>query len=433
MLEPQNHWIYTWLDVNGIDSGKLAAGRLTDRSALSELRELAQLAIKSAPRSSASVGTSILAARGLDFSGKLTCGHFDCRKLEIDGLFRRVWHYFDEIVVDDVLVYPISTLTPRDIKDPFQKWFATNVDIFLYLRSIGASELLSYHPKPISHSYHTWRDVLKYSNNESSTPVIESIIQDISNEAKFEILSENSSRAISLSHPLFQSNLRAIQSKDAKRMSTRSRRSDAIERAVYLHVSEFYGDLHAARELKIPLGSSLPMYQRIFEGSSQHTSLQDVAFALDLPVLSGVGAADIVRLRYYERESFERFQSRLSQGITEYIKNNPDGSASSIAQEIKMDLIEPELRKIRGIMTSAADAFTKKSLFAVGVSALSTLVGVSAGLAWGGLAGATAVGGGALAAGAALNTAFAKKADTVAEMKASDMWFLWKALEYSEG
>jgi hypothetical protein len=100
-----------------------------------------------------------------------------------------------------------------------------------------------------------------------------------------------------------------------------------------------------------------------------------------------------------------------------------------MAEQIHMDLIDPELRRIRSAMNGAAEAFARKSAFAVGVSVLTTVVGASAGLTLGGMAAASAIAGGALAAGAALNTAFAKKADTEAELRTSDMWFLWKAMQ----
>ena len=45
---------------------------------------------------------AIVAGRKLDLSGTASCPIYDCLRRNVDATFRRIWHYFDQIVVEGI-------------------------------------------------------------------------------------------------------------------------------------------------------------------------------------------------------------------------------------------------------------------------------------------------------------------------------------------
>src|SRR5271169_3499911 len=92
-------WLYDWMDANGVRSTSQAIRLLAQPKARELLSTLATEADGTPRGLAASDGISLVAARGLDLSGELDCEHLECLQREVETLFRRVWHYFDYIVV----------------------------------------------------------------------------------------------------------------------------------------------------------------------------------------------------------------------------------------------------------------------------------------------------------------------------------------------
>ena len=106
---PHSHWVFDWLDLHNIRDLEHAHKQLESWRAFDELKELASAAHRRDLPAVPEPATALLAARGLDLSGELTYNNPSCRRAEVDQLFRSIWHYFDQIVVGDVIT-PISLI-----------------------------------------------------------------------------------------------------------------------------------------------------------------------------------------------------------------------------------------------------------------------------------------------------------------------------------
>ena len=96
------YWIFNWFDTHKIDCLEAAERALSDPSVLEDFREVALMANELLPAQVDSENV-ILAGRGLDLTSQLQCSTSACRQHQVDELFRKAWHYFDRIIVDDAV------------------------------------------------------------------------------------------------------------------------------------------------------------------------------------------------------------------------------------------------------------------------------------------------------------------------------------------
>jgi hypothetical protein len=103
------YWLYEWIDKEGIRTLGDYNKAIRKRGSFDQLRELsadeAQTTVYKRH-----VRAAVVAGRKVDFSGFLGCPHFDCVASQVDALFARTWHYFDNVVVD--------ALAPEAVIDP---------------------------------------------------------------------------------------------------------------------------------------------------------------------------------------------------------------------------------------------------------------------------------------------------------------------------
>jgi hypothetical protein len=90
---------------------------------------------------------TVVAGQAIDLSGQLDCLHWDCLKKQVDTLFSHVWHYFDGIVVVGPSANTYSDLLGRDARPEIIERLLTYVRLLLYIREIGAEDLLIFREK----------------------------------------------------------------------------------------------------------------------------------------------------------------------------------------------------------------------------------------------------------------------------------------------
>jgi hypothetical protein len=144
-----------------------------------------------------------------------------------------------------------------------------------------------------------------------------------------------------------------------------------------------------------------------------------VAFELDLPVLHKLEVKDLIRIREHEQDTFERFRDRLRLAIKERMNLEPSAKVDQLANQIKEDLLEPELRRIRERLKAADDVLYRKTGTALGVGAILTACGIVTGLVPLATVGAATVAGG-------LVLPSQEHTEKVSEISLSDMFFLWR-------
>src|SRR5260370_29589792 len=98
------YWVYTLLDSNRIRTIDELDFGLASADFIDDLKQSAELVIESWRVSSVEARPlSLVAGAGIDLSGRLDCNATDCRRAQVDRLFRRAWHYFQTIVARDAI------------------------------------------------------------------------------------------------------------------------------------------------------------------------------------------------------------------------------------------------------------------------------------------------------------------------------------------
>ena len=412
------YWLYNWLEVQGIASLRDAEARLQ----APEVREfLKELALESRQDETPPVasGAAIVAGCGLDLSGYLDCSDDACRRFQVDRLFRQAWFYFDRIVVDDALTrYVADHWDGKSV----QRELLSHIQVVLYLRSIGAEDLIEFREKRLC-SVHFERH-LREAGLEGLLTEEEKWITYLSQDADVLLrVGPKDNVEYDFRHPDNEVLIHQTLSLESCSRDLDSVRRHALRDILRRYATHLTADVMTARAAGLPLASTLWLHRQILQEQSRTPTAEDIAFSLSLPVLANVRVRDLIRIRRDNQDGFERFRDRLRQALRERLKTAGAATAPALAKEIERDLIEPELRAIRVRLETAHSTLTKKTAVGIFLGGLATTCGL--------LAGAVPVV--AVTAGvgtliAAAGTGAAKTLDEHRDIQLADMYFLWKAI-----
>lgn len=418
-----DYWVYQWMDEHSVSDAKSAHKALLSKQGLSGL-------LKALPRkeqSTARVGTestSIVAGRGLDLSGQLDCLAAECRQRQADDLFRHVWHYFDRIVVADSVAHELrghEHAGPEDLR----KWIAAHLEVLLYLRQMGGESLLTFEEKPIPCELH-WK---RHASEAGLQMVVEDstrIAERLSHESDIQLVERNADGSnYVFIHPEFEHHVWVDIDNDTKDILTEDQvKLYVATKVLARYTAHLASDVSAGSAHQIPLGSTLALHCALLEHRTP--SVAETAFQIELPVLTNVAVADLIRVRNEERDLFERFQTSLRTAIRERLKLEPSENPAQLAREIREDLIDPNLQKIRERLKASEQLLSRKSAVSIGVGVLVTVCGALTGI--GGPIAAAAGIGSMLTGG---GTALAKHLEERRDIQESDYYFLWKASRHA--
>ena len=417
------YWVFRWLDEYHIASVRAAELLLSNPIAVEDLRERASHAVKTA-RDPVLDCVGIVAGRGIDLSGRLDCNHPNCRKRQVDDLFRHVWHYFDRIIVEDPIAHEVCM--HWDAPAPSRKeWLLSHIEVLLHLRQIGAEPLLEFREKFPACEAH-WRQHAKQAGLdhiiESEEEVVTSLLRE--GQVSFEMRAD-ASASFRFDHPEFEHSVWGEVAPEEMIGNTEG----AVRRAAALAVMRRYvanltSDVTAAREALVPLGSVIRFHGKLL-GSSRSTPQQEVAFRLDLPVLHGISTETLIKVRLDEAEHFKRFRDCLRLAIQERIKAAPTAQAPEIAEQIRLDVIEPALNRLQQRLKASERVLNEKTAVGVFLGGLATTTGLLCGLPP-----SIAISGGI---GTVLTTTAAAASKHIGEKRdisLEDLYFLWKAVEH---
>ena len=93
----QKHWLYQWIDEEGIRKPGDYMKAIRKRGSFDRIREISNDVYSGPSSLKGNASTSVLASRRLDFSGAVSCPDFECMRPIVDDVFARVWHYFDTV------------------------------------------------------------------------------------------------------------------------------------------------------------------------------------------------------------------------------------------------------------------------------------------------------------------------------------------------
>jgi hypothetical protein len=412
-----NYWLARWIDDQNITTWADAERLLRDKSFAK--RTLAEAAAATPPtRDPIRTGRApIVAGAQIDLSGDLSCNHRDCLRAQVDDLFRRVWHYFDEIVVVGYDPRDVDFDDPTEDEDRLLHQLSAHIATYLYLRSAGAEDWLIFREKQHWCAHHLEVDAGNIG--------IERILGH-----REEYIRELLEGGILAEPPVWKDGAWQVMAYDAHNgvvIGVRLRRSQktsikklerlAAETVFHANVDSLAGDVMAARNHRAPLATVYGVHSGWIAETHVRATEGDVAYELALPVLEGLPLKDIIRVRNEQWTGFEAFRLALRTAIRERVSTADSESAQQIAQEIANDVIEPALNNISRRLAAAHKTMNRKIWLHGGVGLAVATVGLLACIPLISAAGMGAVGLGL--------PHVDKYFDELHDIELEDMYFLW--------
>ena len=408
-------WLYRWLDELGIDRVDRARSAIDTRSARVRLIELAADSITTRP-ALAPQSRAILAGRGMDLSGALSCRHPDCQRRQIDSLFSRTWHYFDEIaVVGPSASMVIEGFTNGDAQAV--DYTLNFVETLFYIREIGAEDYLVFIEKAPACSEH-------YARHAEEAGV--AAILDGAQDWKAQLVAEGSMRSLRIhrdhwhfafEHPQLEHTSWGTIRTDGGRPTI----EQVAERVVATYAAGLISDVVTAKDLRVPLGSAIQLHEAVLaERRPAAVDEHEVALQLQLPFIQGIPIRELLRLRSEEFEAFERFRAALAEAIRAQLGDKGE-DPEIVAGRIEQELLMPALLDIDQRLRVAAESLTRKSALSLGVAAVALTVGL--------LAQVPLVVGAGISAAAGTIRAVNEYVSMRKGVELADMYFLWRVEE----
>jgi hypothetical protein len=377
-------WLFEWIDVRGITSPASAKRVLADSRSRDRLHEK-----------------------------------------EVDNLFGKVWHYFDEIVVEGLRARTASRMIENNWQEAAET-IESHIRTLLYVRKIGAEDLLIFQQKPSPCMLH-YKDHLEETQLgavlENSTWLIDKLARE---GQVVEIYRHDDHWHYTFDHPMLEhrkwgSFLPEKGSTPPKRDAQR-----AVAEAVFKEYSaHLVTDVRTAKSLDAPLAAAVSLHGHVLEQPSHKVTEAEVALRLALPVLDGVPAAELIKVRRDEALSFERFRQSLGTAIQERLNDAQDSSSVEIATSVVDEVVNPALNDIQQRLGLAQELLAKRSALSLTVGTVTTTIGLiagmplllPAGIAWASLAGQQ----------------YLKYLEEKRDIELSDMYFLWRQEQLAVG
>jgi Family of unknown function (DUF6236) len=411
------HWLYQWIDEEGIKTAGNYTKAIRKRGAFDRLRELSADQA-SFNRDAVESRDSIVAGRALDLSGYLTCPCAECQMSAIDAVFSRAWHYFDSIVIDEAPVED-ELCSGDDQYDLLQK-----VKLFLHLRKIGAekyilftnkvSQLCDVHFREHAEKKGLGLDALFDRDFE------EEVVRKLVAEARLNVFAREELGAwgYEVTHPDIGKLTGTAPHSD---MSNRPTKSDIARMAFGKCCAGLISDVSASRTLGVPLLQAAETTWLMNAPSSEDgIDEREVALYLTLPVLTHVPIKEILKFREDNWASFEQFRSALRTAIREQIDRRGAGDPKVIADRVTSEIIKPELARIEVELTGVKKTLSRKINAHIAVAGSTVTVGAVGHVPL--LIAATAA-----AAAASIAQIINKNADNKQAIEADQYYFLWRA------
>lgn len=436
------YWLDQWLDEKEVSAEWEIDHILNTQHGLQSLIETVRESYENEQQQGyvypdqSSVTDSIVAGRRLDLSGSLSCSAYDCLRNNIDNVFKNVWHYFDNIVVEGITPSAVTEALRSDRHESFHTMLYVireQARLLLYCRSIGADRYITYAQKTLSLCSHHWSE---YARSLGMPHLYDKSVQDhlihqILDSMEYEVEKyANDSWLVSVTSAAFQEPRRLILSGGSK--------PDGPDIAGHLFnnlATAAISDIGIAQRLSLPIieptnidwMSQRAKNRRKSGNNTLAPTAADVALQMNLPVFDNLTTADFLKLREDERPDFEAFRAALRIAITKRIEAvGKEESAAAIARNVVEEYLRPGLAEIERKMRSSRQAVVKKSSVnltigaaAVGVAAVGPIpLSIAAGIA-------------ALGSAIPVAPVFHKYIEDKNAAKLSDLYFLWHVTKRS--
>jgi len=137
---------------------------------------------------------------------------------------------------------------------------------------------------------------------------------------------------------------------------------------------------------------------------------------------------ELIAIRSTNQDAFISFRDAITRAAKEISARNCTLSHQELANQIRLDFVEPELARLNQRLRSAKRSLTRKTATSIALSSVGTLCAASIGLFPAAAVGAL----GTAAAIANISKDTSKYIDEKREIEIADMYFIWKALKHAE-
>ena len=420
MTSPPKYWLYRWLDESDIKASDQVRKALRDPASYRRLVELVSEEVNNYEEELEPIEISdgILAGRKTDLSGLIQCSHLDCVRQRIEDTFPRMWHYFDQIVLEGCNIYNFLDA----IEDNDSGYLAAKVEqeaqVLLYLRDAGAEPFIVFTTKPRFCEDHFSAEaqelgIHSYFKEKDKERAITWIIDN----ARFGIHRVGDSYRVAVEGPhLPEPYVRYFTG-----LSRKPSKRNIAKRIIMLYSSALVTDISAAHYLRLPLAETVGASWLAQKASPSQVSETDVVLSLNLPILNEISMKDFLKLREDERPYFEKFRTALKRSIRQELSSAETQTATpaQVAHSVVEDIVKPELNDIECRMRSGRRALMKKTALNVSVGATTVAIGMLDKMPL-----IVPIGAAAIAA----SLSFAnKQIDKRSALEVSPYYFLWRA------
>jgi hypothetical protein len=414
------YWVYTWLDSHRVQTIDEVVTLLNRAEFLDELKESAALVVESWRSTPVEPKPlSLVAGAGIDLSGRLDCNSSKCRHAQVDRLFRRAWHYFPTIVARDAIAEDLivhSSCPDEEVR----KLLLPNFETALIVRELGAQGLVDFLPRTPPCFKH-WQQHAKEAGIEDIALREAELIDSLLPETEIDLRKDSGGVLCTVNNADF-SHTKWIHFSEAdiRGKSGKQVERDALQRVAREFLVHLSADVNAAKKLGGAVGSSLPIFQKLL--ANRDEKLSNVAFQVELPALDGLSTEQLIDVRLEYKDTFARFRMRLQSFLEECVRQGIV-KPEDIRSKLKADLIDGELKELRSDLKQAEEALKRKSAYALSLSTLTTIIGVTTGI----VTPAVAFGLAATVTATSLGAGVSKYVDETTRIKSDDMYFLLQA------
>jgi hypothetical protein len=409
------YWLAEWMDTIGIATPRDLHRALKSPTVHDTAVEMAHTAQEAGVARFEPDSARVVAGAHMDLSGIMSCNNLDCLSAEVETVFATFGHYFDSVVVEGLGPHRFYW-RHRDSWNDRRIQLETHGLLLLYLRDLGADRYLIFREKPHAFCTNHYREHAKDLGLAVALDrgLGKRIVKELAQSLSIETLHQDDDTVFYFVTHGFEEGGTVFRGSAGEPPPD----VNEIARTLYTnHCLAAIGDHALAREAASPLAAFADRVVQ-FDAARYGDVEDEAALHVRLPVLEGLGAADLIRLREDNRDHFVRFRAALAEAIREQAAAAETEAPDRIAARVVRDYVEPELSRISVDFGAARKLLAKKAAIDAGVAVVSTTIGM--------LTGMPLVLGTAVAASSSV-VHLKKYFDKASEIELSDAYFLWRA------
>ena len=313
----RNDWLHDWLVANNITSESEAYNAAIDSNRLNDL--LSRAEAQESELIDPPTGNSIIAGRSLDLTSYISCWHPDCVSRQVDELFGRVWHYFDNIaVVGPDAHRHLEFAESNPSREAMARSVAALCRPIFHIRAIGAEDLVTWVAKPPACIVH-WEEYRNQDHYRLPEEIEFAIASALLEEGRITLEKGRRGDRLVLHHRQLFGGQRGG---EMSYLLRRKKGDEFLELALARRIVEIHWvaaatDMYTAQRMNLPLGLGIRLEARLASLQQETISPAEIAFNLKLPVVDGLPVRELLSLRETEQDAFEEFRDRLTQAMKE--------------------------------------------------------------------------------------------------------------------